>query len=66
MKITQKKIVIPTYPVGNPEPLPLFFEKRPYQGASGKVYPIPYVPTLSDEKRDVSYEGYVRCSLGQY
>ena len=59
MKITQKKIVIPTYPVGNPEPLPLFFEKRPYQGASGKVYPIPYVPTLSDEKRDVSYEGYV-------
>lgn len=59
MKIRQKKIVIPTYPVGKPEPLPLFFEKRPYQGASGKVYPIPYVPTLSDEKEDVAYEGYV-------
>ena len=38
-----KKITIPTYPIGKPEPLPLFFEKRPYQGASGKVYPIPYV-----------------------
>ena len=59
MKIKRKKIVIPTYPVGEPEPLPLFFEKRPYQGASGKVYPIPYVPTLSDEKKDVAYDGYV-------
>ena len=59
MKIKRKKILIPTYPVGEPEPLPLFFEKRPYQGASGKVYPIPYVPTLSDEKKDVAYDGYV-------
>ncbi|MBQ8380993.1 MAG: DUF5107 domain-containing protein [Clostridia bacterium] len=58
-KIERKKITIPTYPIGNAEPLPLFFEKRPYQGASGKLYPIPYVTNFSDEKRDVEYDGIV-------
>lgn len=55
----RQKINIPTYPIGKPEPLPLFFEKRPYQGASGKVYPIPYVSELSDHKVDHEYDGYV-------
>lgn len=50
--IKKEKIVIPTYPVGAPEPLPVFFEKRPYQGASGKVYPIPYTSVLGDERDD--------------
>ena len=54
-----KKITIPTYPIGKPEPLPLFFEKRPYQGASGKVYPIPYVSEISDKKVDREYDGYI-------
>lgn len=54
-----KKIAIPTYPIGKPEPLPLFFEKRPYQGASGKVYPIPYVSEISDKKVDREYDGYI-------
>ena len=52
-KIDRKKVAIPTYPIGNAEPLPLFFEKRPYQGASGRLYPIPYVTNFSDEKVDV-------------
>ena len=55
----RQKITIPTYPIGKPEPLPLFFEKRPYQGASGKVYPIPYVSELNDHKVDHEYDGYV-------
>lgn len=55
----RQKISIPTYPIGKPEPLPLFFEKRPYQGASGKVYPIPYVSELNDHKVDQEYDGYV-------
>lgn len=37
---------IPTYPVGTPEKHPLFFEKRVYQGSSGKVYPVPFVDKL--------------------
>lgn len=55
----RQKINIPTYPIGKPEPLPLFFEKRPYQGASGKVYPIPYVSELNDHKVDQEYDGYI-------
>ena len=58
-EIKKKTITIPTYKVGAPEPLPLYFENRPYQGASGRVYPIPYVSSLSDDKMDHDYEGYV-------
>lgn len=35
------------------------FEKRPYQGASGKVYPIPYVSKISDEMKQKQYDGDV-------
>ena len=58
-KIERRKVTIPTYPIGEPEPLPLFFEKRPYQGASGKLYPIPYVSSFSDEKIDKEYDGII-------
>ena len=50
--VRKEKIVIPTYPVGDPEPLPMYFEKRPYQGASGKVYPIPYTSAIGYERDD--------------
>ena len=42
-------VVIPTYAVGEPEPCPVFFERRVYQGSSGAVYPYPVIETLSDE-----------------
>lgn len=58
-EIKKKKITIPTYKVGEPEALPLYFEKRPYQGASGRIYPIPYVSSFSDDKTDCDYDGYV-------
>lgn len=58
-RLERKKIVLPTYQVGEAEPLPLFFEKRPYQGASGKLYPIPYVSEIADEKKDREYDGIV-------
>ena len=57
MSVERKRVTIPTYPIGAAEPLPLFFEKRPYQGASGKLYPIPYVTSFSDEKIDREYDG---------
>lgn len=40
---------IPTYVPGKPNDLPLFFENRGHQGASGKVFPMPYVEDLSDK-----------------
>src|SRR6201988_1634727 len=38
----------PTYPVGEPEKHPLFFEKRVYQGSNGKVYPLPFIDKVLD------------------
>ncbi len=48
-------LTLQTYPVGEPERNPLFFEKRVYQGSSGKVYPVPFIDKVSDEPRPVTY-----------
>ena len=48
--------VIPTYPVGVPEKNPVFFEKRVYQGSSGKVYPVPFIDKVHDTPEDVTYD----------
>jgi len=58
MSVTSKiePLTIPTYPVGSAEKNPMFFEKRVYQGSSGKVYPVPFVDKVMDEPIDVSYQ----------
>jgi hypothetical protein len=60
-KVTSKKerIVLPTYDLGRPEINPLFFEKRVYQGSSGKVYPVPFINKVYDDKADHQYEAVV-------
>jgi tetratricopeptide (TPR) repeat protein len=55
--VWQEAVVIPTYAVGEPEPCPVFLERRVYQGSSGAVYPYSVIETLSDEKRDREYCG---------
>ncbi|MBQ2117829.1 MAG: DUF5107 domain-containing protein [Clostridia bacterium] len=57
--VCYRDIVIPTYKPGKPEDLPMFFEKKPYQGASGRLYPIPFTTEISDEKQDVTYHAAV-------
>ena len=52
-----EKIVIPTYGIGKPNRNPMFFEKRVYQGSSGKVYPYPVIDTLEDDIHDKEYTG---------
>ena len=56
--LNKEKRTIPTYVPGKAEELPMFFENRPYQGASGKVYPIPYSDSVSDTCEDVKYDVY--------
>jgi len=48
-------VIIPTYGVGQPDPNPMFLEKRVYQGSSGAVYPLPVIERVDDERRDVAY-----------
>ena len=51
----EHQVVIPTYPVQDADPNPMFLEKRVYQGSSGKVYPNQFTDRVALEKVDVSY-----------
>lgn len=59
-KVTVKKHkkTIPTYVPKPAHELPMFFENKPYQGASGKIYPVPYSDGITDEKKNVDYDAY--------
>jgi hypothetical protein len=53
----EESIVIPTYPAPEPDPNPMFLEKRVNQGASGRVYPNPFTGHVSNLKKiDKSYQ----------
>ncbi len=51
----EEQVVIPTYPVQEADPNPMFLEKRVYQGSSGRVYPNPVTDRVALEKKDQSY-----------
>ena len=59
----REKIALPTYGLGKPEINPMFFEKRVYQGSSGKVYPVPFIDKVFDEKKEKIYDA-VRLENG--
>ncbi|HEY1902730.1 MAG TPA: DUF5107 domain-containing protein [Terracidiphilus sp.] len=52
----EQQVVIPTYPVQDADPNPMFLEKRVYQGSNGKVYPNPFTDRVALEKSDASYK----------
>jgi len=51
----EKRVSIPTYPAQEPDPNPMFLEKRVYQGSSGKVYPNPFTDRVSLTKEEKSW-----------
>jgi tetratricopeptide (TPR) repeat protein len=69
LSIKRSQTNVLTYPLGQPEKNPLFFEKRVYQGSCGKVYPVPFVDKVLDEAEMQSYDtveienAYIRLSL---
>ena len=56
VKIWEEIVTIPTYLPMPPDPNPMFFERRVYQGSSGKVYPLPFTDRLSGERMDKAYK----------
>jgi len=58
-KASLEKLIIPTYELGKSEINPVFFEKRVYQGSSGKVYPVPFVDKVYDHKVDKEYQAAI-------
>lgn len=55
VKIWNETVTIPTYGVAEPDHNPRFYEKRAYQGSTGKVYPLPVTEKIYDEKEDIEY-----------
>lgn len=55
VKIWEAPVTIPTYRPYPAEKVPIFLEKRAYQGSTGKVYPLPVTEKISDTKEDVTY-----------
>ncbi len=53
--VREEALVVPTYLSGGPDPSPLFYEGRTYQGARGPIYPYPIIDKLFDKKQDRSY-----------
>ncbi|MEM6395129.1 MAG: DUF5107 domain-containing protein [Bacteroidota bacterium] len=51
-----EKKIIETYELGKSEINPVFFEKRVYQGSSGKVYPVPFIDKVYDHKIAQAYD----------
>jgi tetratricopeptide (TPR) repeat protein len=49
VKAWQESVVLKTYMPAQPDPNPLFLEKRVYQGSSGKVYPLPVIDRVATE-----------------
>lgn len=54
-EIRIETVMLPTYGVGKADKNPMFLEKRVYQGSSGKVYPLPVIDKILDEKKDQPY-----------
>lgn len=55
VKVSVQQTTIPTYKPDAPTGLPMFLNKRVYQGSSGKVYPHTMVEGVSDMKTQQEY-----------
>ncbi|WP_404422652.1 DUF5107 domain-containing protein [Nibricoccus sp. IMCC34717] len=53
--VTLHDLVLPTYATGKPDRNPMFFEKRVYQGSSGRVYPLPFIDQVASHSEPRTY-----------
>jgi len=54
--VRREAVTLPTYVPLPADKNPMFLEKRVYQGSSGKVYPLPFIDRIAEEKRDVAWD----------
>ena len=65
----REAVTFPTYTLPPADKNPVFFDKRVYQGGSGKVYPLPVFDRLSEERKPREWDAwyleneYVRVML---
>jgi tetratricopeptide (TPR) repeat protein len=56
VKAWEEPVVMTTYLPAQPDPNPLFLEKRVYQGSNGRVYPLPVIDRVATEACDRSWQ----------
>ena len=49
--VRREVVTLPTFEPQRPDPNPMFFEKRVYQGSSGRVYPLPFTDRIAEEAK---------------
>ena len=54
--ITRKPMSIPTYEPKGANTLPFFLENKPYQGATGRLYPLSFTDRLTNTPVDKDYD----------
>jgi tetratricopeptide (TPR) repeat protein len=55
VRVWEGSLVIPTYQIGPPDPHPLFYSGRIYQGVKGAVYPYAMLDKVTDTREDKNY-----------
>jgi tetratricopeptide (TPR) repeat protein len=56
VKAWREPVVMRSYLPAQPDPNPLFLEKRVYQGSNGKVYPLPVIDRIATEPTDHTWQ----------
>ncbi len=59
VKCTITKLSIPTYEPKAPNDLPFFLENKPYQGATGRLYPLSCTDRLTNEAKPKDYDAVI-------
>ncbi|HTT72262.1 MAG TPA: DUF5107 domain-containing protein, partial [Anaeromyxobacteraceae bacterium] len=52
VKAWSEPVVLPTYEPLPPDRNPMFLDRRVYQGSSGRVYPLPFIDRIAEERVD--------------
>jgi len=52
----RQPIEIGTYEPGEPDRYPMFLDQRVYQGSSGRVYPLPFIDSVSSTKTSRTWD----------
>ncbi len=55
VQIQKESVVIPTYQVGAPDPVPMFYNHESYQGAQKRIYPYALQDHLTHQREDRTY-----------
>lgn len=56
VKAWQEPVVLRTYLPEEPNRNPMFFERRVYQGSSGRIYPLPFIDRIAPEPTNRTWQ----------